>query len=74
MSRRHRQGSDQVEPDLPITPMLDMSSTPEAQLAATLCQGGGAINVEGQPTAVAFNPGTDAIPAESRKYDFLFLI
>jgi biopolymer transport protein ExbD len=25
MSRRHRQGTDFVEPDLPITPMLDMS-------------------------------------------------
>ena len=58
MARRHRQSTDEVEPDLPITPMLDMSfqllaffimtfkpAPTEGQIAMTLPkeEGGGPV-------------------------------
>ena len=66
MARRRRQGTDQVEPDLPITPMLDMSfqllaffimtfkpAPTEGQIAMTLPK------EEGGPTISMPNPFED---------------
>ena len=69
MSRRHGQSTESVEPDLPITPMLDMSfqllaffiltfkpAPTEAQIAMELPK------EEGSPTAVAFPSPSDDQP------------
>jgi biopolymer transport protein ExbD len=71
MSDRHRQGTESVEPDLPITPMLDMSfqllaffiltfrpSPTEGQIAMTLPR------EEGSPTSINFPTPSDDKPVK----------
>ena len=71
MSKRHRQGTEAVEPDLPITPMLDMSfqllsffimtfkpAPTEGQIAMTLPRD------EGSPTSITFPSPSDDKPVK----------